>query len=257
MKPQYNFKLGFVKCSSHSINQFLEEIELLLKERTLQPRTLLCVNAHIFNLSWQNSELRDILNAARIVTADGMSIVLASRLFRQQISERCNMTEAFRAFLKSNKMPQNTGVLIGLTEKEVLKAKKNIEDSSKHCHIVKSISGYLTENQYKQILTSFGDVDFIFIGMSSPRTEKITKIVESISKQAIVWHIGAGTIKIFAGTMKEAPVFFRSIGLQWLHRLLSDPINLWRRYLVGNLLFIYRILKLALQTRRKYVYLDN
>lgn len=197
-------------------------------------------------MAYEDATLRQILNTARIVAADGMSIVWAVRLFGTRILERCNMTEAFRAFLKSNRIPLNTGILIGLTEKEVLKAKKKIEDSSKHCRIIKSISGYLTENQYKQILTSFRDVDFIFLGMSSPRTEKICKIVESVCPRAILWHIGAGTIKIFAGKMKESPVFLRRLGLQWLHRLLCSPSSLWHRYLIGNPKFIFRIAKLWL-----------
>jgi len=239
-----NFRLGFVKCSTHNIIHLLNDIKFLLKEKTLLPRTILCINAHIFNIAWRDSELREILNSARIVTADGMSIVLASRLFGVKGLKRCNMTEAFRAFLNFDKMPQNTGILIGLTEKEGLKAKRKIEHVSKHCHIIKSISGYLTESQYKQILATFKNVDFIFLGLSSPRTEKISKIVETICPEAIVWHIGAGTIKIFAGKMKEAPVFFRRIGLQWFHRFICEPLNLWRRYLVGNPLFIYRVMKL-------------
>jgi len=236
--------LGNINCSTHTVFQLLEEVELLLNNKKLKPRTILCVNAHIYNIAYKDAQLRQILNTARVVTADGISIVWASRFFGIRKLKRCNMTEAFRAFLNSDNIPQNTGILIGLTDKDLLKAKKKIENSSKHCHIIKFISGYLTEDRYKQILASFRDVGFVFLGMSSPRTEKVSKIVETICPDAIVWHIGAGTIKIFAGEMKEAPIFLRRLGLQWLHRFFCNPSNLWRRYLIGNPKFVLRMAKI-------------
>jgi exopolysaccharide biosynthesis WecB/TagA/CpsF family protein len=79
--------------------------------------------------------------------------------------------------------------------------------------------------------------------MGTPKTEKISQIASVLCPQAIVWGIGGGTIKIFAGTMKEAPIFWRRNGLQWLYRLSHDPLRLWRRYLIGIPFFIYQICK--------------
>jgi N-acetylglucosaminyldiphosphoundecaprenol N-acetyl-beta-D-mannosaminyltransferase len=246
-----NFRLGNINCSPYTISQFLKEVRLLLKDKSLHPRTLLTVNAHIYNLAFKDAALRQILNAARIVTADGMSIVWASRFFSTRISERCNMTEAFRAFLQDKSIPDNFGILIGVNEEEAKMAACNIERVSSHCRIIKTVSGFLNIAEYKNIFASLGDVDFIFLGMSTPKTEQISEIASGMCPHAVVWHIGAGTIKIMAGTMKEAPLFLRRKGLQWLHRLCSNPLILWQRYLIGNPLFIYRILKISLQERHK------
>lgn len=257
MKAPYNFTLGIINCSTHTTSQLLDELSLLLSNKYLQSRTLLCVNAHSYNIAYKDIALRQILNAARIVTADGMSIVWSSLLFGVKVPERCNMTEAFHAFLQSRNISSNKGILAGVTEEEARLAAANIEKISTHCRIIKSVSGFLNDDDYKQIFSSLEDIDFIFLGMSTPRTEKVSEIATAMCPRAIVWGIGAGTIKILAGTMKEAPVFLRRNGLQWLHRLLCDPITLWRRYLIGNFLFIYRIFKLALQKRRKYLYTDK
>ncbi len=253
MKAPYNFRLGIVNCSTHTTSQLLDELSLLLSNKYLKPRTILCVNAHSYNIAYKDAVLRQILNAARIVTADGMAIVWSSLLFGVKVPERCNMTEAFRAFLQSKKISSSKGILVGVTEEEARLAAANIEKISSHCRIIKSVSGFLNDGDYKQIFSSLEDIDFIFLGMSTPRTEKVSEIAAAICPRAIVWGIGAGTIRIFAGTIKEAPVFWRRTGLQWLHRLYCDPVTLWRRYLIGNSLFIYRIFKLALQTRRKYL----
>ena len=238
----HNFKLGITNCSTHTISQLLDEVQTLLSDKSLQPRTLLCVNAHIFNMAWSDRALLRALNVARLVAADGMSIVWASRLFDARVPERCNMTEAFRAFLQSDIMPANVGVLVGMTDEELKLASNNIEVMSSHCRIINTISGFLHESQYYDMLEMHKDVDFIFLGMGTPKSEKISKIASAACPQAIVWHIGGGTIRIIAGTMREAPLFMRRMGLQWLHRLSRDPVTYWRRYLVGNPLFLYRLL---------------
>jgi len=224
---------------------------MLLNDRSLRPRTILCVNAHVFNVAWSDAALRETLNNAPIVAADGMAIVWAAPAFGARIPERCNMTEAFRAFLQADDMPHSEGVLVGLTEKEGRLAARTIEQMSSHCRIVKVVSGYLDEAHYERVFESLADVDFIFVGMGTPRTERISELAQAACPQAIVWGVGGGTMKIFAGIMKEAPVFFRRTGLQWLYRLCSDPATLWRRYLIGNPLFVYRTLKSALRPRRE------
>jgi exopolysaccharide biosynthesis WecB/TagA/CpsF family protein len=76
------------------------------------------------------------------------------------------------------------------------------------------------------------------------------QLAAEICPEAIVWGIGGGTVRIFAGTMREAPVLWRRLGLQWLYRLLREPRQLWHRYLIGNPLFGLRILKMAWRRER-------
>jgi exopolysaccharide biosynthesis WecB/TagA/CpsF family protein len=242
--------MGEIKCSTHTIAQFVDEIEYLLDHKSAQPRSLLCVNAHIYNLAFKDLALRQSLNNARVVTADGMSIVWMSRLWHARIPERCNMTEAFRAFLRSPRMKPNEAILIGLSQEEAERAAIQVNAQSRHCRVLRSYSGFLTDADYRRIFRQYTSVDFVFLGMSTPRTERVCEMARAICPRAIVWGIGAGTIAIFAGTMLEASPFWRRHGLQWLHRLLSEPARLWRRYLIGNPLFIYRAVKTSLDARR-------
>ncbi|MCC6153124.1 MAG: WecB/TagA/CpsF family glycosyltransferase [Candidatus Hydrogenedentes bacterium] len=246
----HEFNMGGVKCSTHSIPQLLNEVRTLLERRYDQPRSILCVNAHIYNLAYSDPSLRESLNNARIVTADGMSIVWFSRLWNAFVPERCNMTEAFRAFLESSIMRPSTAVLVGLTQAEAERAAQRINAATNHCTVVKAYSGFLSEDEYAEIFSAMGKVDFIFVGMSTPRTERTCELARRRCPESIVWGIGAGTIRIYAGTMKEASPFFRRHGLQWLHRLANEPFKLWRRYLLGNPLFLYRALRSSMFSRR-------
>ncbi|MFZ5518910.1 MAG: WecB/TagA/CpsF family glycosyltransferase [Candidatus Zhuqueibacterota bacterium] len=242
----HEFHFGKIKCSTHTIPQQIQAVRQLLHDRASRPRTILTVNAHIYNQLYTDTTLQKIFNAARIVTADGMSIVWAARLFHTGLFERANATEAFRAFLLEQEMPENTGVLIGCTEEEAAAAAGTIEAMSSHCRITRTVSGYLSDEQYRDLFATMGQVDFIYLGMGTPKTERIAALASALVPDAIIWGIGGGTIRIFAGTMTEAPVFWRRAGLQWLHRLISDPTALWKRYIIGNPLFLYRVFKARL-----------
>ena len=249
MEP-FTFEMGPLKCSTHTIQQLLLEVRMLLRDKTVQPRTILCVNAHIYNLAFSDVSLRQALNSARIIAADGMGIVMAARLFGKEIRERCNMTEAFRAFLESGQMPESRGVLLGVAEREATLAAGHIERMSSHCRIVETASGYCTDAEYERILLSHNDADFVFVGMGTPKTERISRLAATICPNSIVWAIGGGTIRIIAGTLKEAPVTVRRCGLQWLHRLYLEPRIMWRRYLIGNPLFAIRVVGCARKQRK-------
>lgn len=249
MEP-FTFEMGYSRCSTHTIPQLLSEVRMLLLDKKAQPRTILCVNAHIYNLASSDPSLRQALNAARIVTADGMGIVMAAPLFGKKIPARCNMTEAFRAFLESDQMPDSRGVLLGVTAHDAALATRAIADMSSHCRIVEAESGFCTDEEYERILLEHRDVDFVFVGMGTPKTERICELAKGICPESIVWGIGGGTIRIIAGTLKEAPRMMRRYGLQWLHRLYMEPRVMWWRYLVGNPLFVIRAVACARRQRK-------
>jgi N-acetylglucosaminyldiphosphoundecaprenol N-acetyl-beta-D-mannosaminyltransferase len=244
-------KLGELACSPYSIPELLNEIARLVCDKNLQPRTILCVNAHIYNLAMQSPRLLQALNEAAITTADGMAIVWAARFLGQHIESRCNMTEAFRAFLENSRMPKTTAVLVGMSEPEAAAAAQTIMSLQGHCKIIGTASGFLDDEAYKNFFLQNADVNFILLGMSTPRTEFTAQLASSVCPRAVVWGIGAGTIRIYAGTMREAPAFFRRTGLQWLHRLWSEPRTLWKRYLLGNPRFAGYILKARFRVKAR------
>jgi len=85
--------------------------------------------------------------------------------------------------------------------------------------------------------------DLLWIGMTAPKQEKWT--YEHWSELNINCHVGTigAVFDFYAGTSSRAPRGMQDCGLEWFHRLLSDPRRLWKRYLVGNLKFIYLIIK--------------
>lgn len=85
--------------------------------------------------------------------------------------------------------------------------------------------------------------DLLWIGMTAPKQEKWA--YEHWAELAIDCHVGTigAVFDFFAGTARRAPLWWQRHSLEWLYRLIIEPRRMWRRYLIGNGLFLWNILK--------------
>lgn len=86
------------------------------------------------------------------------------------------------------------------------------------------------------------DPDLLWIGMTAPKQEKWT--YAHWDELRIHCHVGTvgAVFDFFAGTVARAPEWWQRHGLEWLYRLLKEPRRMWRRYIIGNALFLWNIL---------------
>lgn len=85
--------------------------------------------------------------------------------------------------------------------------------------------------------------DLLWIGMTAPKQEKWT--YSHWNELNIHCHVGTigAVFDFFAGTVERAPIWWQRHGLEWLYRLLKEPKRMWRRYIIGNALFLWNMLK--------------
>lgn len=82
--------------------------------------------------------------------------------------------------------------------------------------------------------------DVIWVGLSTPKQERfMADYCERLDTKLMV-GVGAA-FDIHTGRIKDAPMWMKVTGLQWLHRLLQEPTRLWRRYLINNPRFLIQI----------------
>ena len=85
--------------------------------------------------------------------------------------------------------------------------------------------------------------DLLWIGMTAPKQEKWTySHWKELNIHCHVGTIGA-VFDFFAGTVERAPMWWQRHGLEWLYRLLKEPKRMWRRYIIGNTLFLWNMTK--------------
>ena len=85
--------------------------------------------------------------------------------------------------------------------------------------------------------------DLLWIGMTAPKQEKWT--YSHWTELDIHCHVGTigAVFDFYAGTAKRAPLWWQKHGLEWLYRLLKEPKRMWRRYVIGNPLFVWNVIR--------------
>lgn len=143
--------------------------------------------------------------------------------------------------------PQRTVMFMGSSEKVLDLIVKRAAEVYPHLKVVTYSPPYkpeFSEEDNKAIIDAINtaDPDLLWIGMTAPKQEKWTySHWEELNIHCHVGTIGA-VFDFFAGTVERAPVWWQRHGLEWLYRLLKEPKRMWRRYIIGNALFLFNVI---------------
>jgi N-acetylglucosaminyldiphosphoundecaprenol N-acetyl-beta-D-mannosaminyltransferase len=91
----------------------------------------------------------------------------------------------------------------------------------------------------------------IVLGMGMPRQEEIASLLRGVLDHPCTIVCGGAIIDFLGKKTSRAPLWMRRTGLEWLYRLALEPRRLFRRYVIGNPLFLWRALRLAVQSLRQ------
>ena len=143
--------------------------------------------------------------------------------------------------------PQRTVMFMGSSAKVLDLIVKRAAKVYPHLKVVTYSPPYKPEfskEDNKAIIDAINaaDPDLLWIGMTAPKQEKWTfSHWDELNIHCHVGTIGA-VFDFFAGTVERAPVWWQRHGLEWLYRLLKEPKRMWRRYIIGNALFLFNVI---------------
>lgn len=143
--------------------------------------------------------------------------------------------------------PQRTVMFMGSSQKVLNLIVKRAAEVYPHLKIVTYSPPYkpeFSEEDNKAIIDAINaaDPDLLWIGMTAPKQEKWTySHWDELNIHCHVGTIGA-VFDFFAGTVERAPMWWQRHGLEWLYRLLKEPKRMWRRYIIGNALFLFNVI---------------
>ena len=143
--------------------------------------------------------------------------------------------------------PQRTVMFMGSSAKVLDLIVKRAAEVYPHLKIVTYSPPYkpeFSEEDNKAIIDAINaaNPDLLWIGMTAPKQEKWTySHWDALNIRCHVGTIGA-VFDFFAGTVERAPVWWQRHGLEWLYRLLKEPKRMWRRYIIGNALFLFNVI---------------
>lgn len=143
--------------------------------------------------------------------------------------------------------PQQTVMFMGSSQKVLDLIVKRAAKVYPHLKVVTYSPPYkpeFSEEDNKAIIDAINaaDPDLLWIGMTAPKQEKWT--YSHWNELNIHCHVGTigAVFDFFAGTVERAPMWWQRHGLEWLYRLLKEPKRMWRRYIIGNALFLFNVI---------------
>lgn len=221
---------------------------------TNQRALVLHVNAHGMNLAYQRPWLVDVLNEADLVYCDGEGVVKGARLLGQSLPGRLTLADWLWTLAEFAAQRGYSLFLLGAREGVAAKAAERLCERFADLHIAGAHHGYFdktpgsAENQAVLDRIRQCRPDIVIVGFGMPIQEQW--LHENWPQLDTHIAISAGAIFDFAsGELKRAPAWMNDHGLEWLGRLLVEPGRLWQRYLVGNPLFLARVMRERLGKR--------
>lgn len=197
-----------------------------------------------------DSEFLSIYDTADYKLCDSKILYYVSRFLGTPIKEKISGSDFFPSFCNYHKDNESIKVfLLGAKEGVALQAQENLNTKLGREIVVGAHSPSFgfekNEQECQEIIEEINKsgATVLAIGVGAPKQEKwIYKYKDQLPNIKIFLAIGA-TIDFEAGNKKRAPKWVTEIGLEWLHRLLSEPKRLWKRYLIGGPIFCWLILK--------------
>ena len=214
------------------------------------------INAHSYNVAQKDQEFAEALRGGDYLIPDGSSIVKACRWLKgkSQPKERIAGWDLFAFEMqKQNEKGEMRNekfrvMFMGSSEKVLRLIRERVAVDYPNLEVVTYSPPYkkeFSEEDNQTIIKAINEAkpDLLWIGMTAPKQEKWTyRHWQELHINCHVGTIGA-VFDFFAGTAQRAPLWWQEHGLEWLYRLIKEPRRMWRRYVIGNPLFIWNILK--------------
>ena len=201
-------------------------------------------NVHVLNQCATDPELAGFLSAADLVFCDGNGVRLGARLSGQTLPHRMTgadwIWELGEVAAREGWRLYWIGGAPGVTEEAAaamlarFPALKIGVDHGFHPRMG-------PEDDASVARINDFHPDIILVGMGTPEQERWVTAHQARLNAPVIWCLGA-TADFVSGRVRRGPRWLTDRA-EWLDRLISDPGRLWRRYLLGNGVFIARVLR--------------
>ncbi len=189
----------------------------------------------------RDEDYRDLLNRGDLNVADGMPVAWAARR-KGKPTMRLSGTDAMAA-LSAWGVPRDMGhYLYGSTQETLEAMRRNLERTYPGIRIVGIESPpfrAIADDELDETVTRIkaSGADTVWIGLGAPKQDVMGARLRERGAAPLLFSVGAA-FDFIAGTKSRAPAWMRRYGLEWAHRLGSEPGRLWKRYVVGNTQFL-------------------
>lgn len=239
------------------------EIDLLTWGETLQRISLwasnfesryVCIcNVHAVVTAGQDIQFGQVVREADMATPDGAPVAWMLRRLGFAGQQRINGPDLMWRYCEQAAIRGESIYLYGGTPETLDILQRRLVKSFPGLHIAGALSPpfrALTEEEDEVDVAKINasGAGTVWVSLGCPKQERWMAVHRG-RVNAVMIGVGAA-FDYHAGTIRRAPLWMQRNGLEWLHRLLSEPRRLWKRYLVTNTLFVMLATRQLLFRRR-------
>lgn len=207
-------------------------------------RWLACLNPHSFVSAQDEPHFAEALHDADWLIPDGSGIVLAAKILGKRTRERITGSDIFWGLQETlNRSGGNSVFFLGSTEETLSSIRTKTSQDFPHIKVAGTYSPpYKTEfdeadNRLMIEAINSSGADVLWVGMTAPKQEKW--IYQNRDKLNVKFAGAIGAVfDFYSGRIKRSHAVFQKLGLEWLPRLLREPVRLWRRNFVSTPRFL-------------------
>ncbi|MBR1951082.1 MAG: WecB/TagA/CpsF family glycosyltransferase, partial [Lentisphaeria bacterium] len=190
------------------------------------------------NIAYKNREYKQILNDCAAVFADGIGAKIGAKMLGYKVEENVNGTDMFPLLADRPHRIYLFGGAPGVAEKALENAKKQ----NGKAEFVGCADGFFKEKSEEQIFAELSELkaDILLVAMGVPRQEEWINSRLDRLNGCVAIGVG-GLLDFVSQRIPRAPMWMRKLNIEWCFRLYCEPKRLFKRYIIGNPLFIGRV----------------
>ena len=202
------------------------------------------INAAKLVNAQKDDELRKSILDCDIINADGQAIIWAAQFLNIPLPERVAGIDLMENLVKLATEKKYRIFFLGANEEVVIKVVNKYSSMYSKDIIAGYRNGYFKKEEEYEVANQIANsqTSILFVAMSSPKKEIFLNSYKNLIQTPFIMGVG-GSFDVVAGLVKRAPKWMQNIGLEWFYRFLQEPRRMWKRYLFGNMQFIWLVIR--------------
>lgn len=234
-----------------SMDVFIEVIDNHISLNQEKPLHITGVNPETISQSLCDPKLLKAINDSDLVNIDNTLVLLMLRLSGVSAPGRVATPDLFESMLVLAEKRGYSIYLLGSKQDVLTKAIENIKMQYPKIKIAGYRNGYYKIEELSEVCKDIKKVKpkMLFLALPTPDKEIFIQNFKHILEVPVLLGVG-GAIDVKAGLVIRAPLFFRKIGLEGIHRAVQNPLNYGKRYITLYPAFICFVIKELLKRHR-------
>jgi N-acetylglucosaminyldiphosphoundecaprenol N-acetyl-beta-D-mannosaminyltransferase len=247
--PDHVELLG-ITVNNFTMDEAVEELAARAEGHT--PSQVCFVNADCANIAWTNREYRSVLDHAALVLADGIGMKLAGKLLNRNIRQNVNGTDLLPRLCKVLEKKGLGVYLLGGRPGVSGDVARWMNEQFPDLPVRGHRHGYFSPEELPEVLADIRQsrAEVLLVAFGVPRQELWIAEHQQATGTMLAMGVG-GLFDFYSGRIPRAPVWVRELGMEWFYRFAQEPGRMWRRYFLGNFVFLARVMRARIGAARQ------